>query len=473
MLAASLLLFAALVSAESSASVNPSPTSIAAWTLPYATPITPADPSAFPLAANYSSNEIRQYDPRELAVAPLPFTSRNASSTQYAPQAKHPSRSDNSTAHFQVYDKAAAKEILGDSPEINLLIKGDDPEFQFAFEAPTYFPKEDAIFWAANPGQEGSNLTVNSQLFQIENLSDAIKAQKRLQRNGNSSSSGDLYDRFVKRVDTKSPAVQMMNGGTNYNGQWLTANTGRGSDMPSSLALVDTNNVTRVKTLLNNIAGVDFNSLDDLAVHPDSGAIFVTDPYYGPLKKYKPKPTIAPMTWVFSPLTGQTYPIEDTLLHPNGLAFSPDAKQVYITDSAPDFSGVYQDDYELLPSSVYVFDVHSTANGENAEAHDVTHHLSNKRLFSRPVTGIVDGIKVDRKGNVYGGSLDGVNVWSKTGKLIMTIFLPFGGTVNFAFANDGRLIVLQKSQIWYVQLNKDVSDPGLDKRPGKALGVDF
>ncbi|CAO1638097.1 unnamed protein product [Sympodiomycopsis kandeliae] len=457
--------------AAASSSIDQSPTSISAWTLPWATPIGSSLAPEFPLSPNYSSKEQRYLSPLQLAVAPLPFHSRNESNVQYAPTAKDPFGSyDNSTAHFQIFDKKAASELLGESPEISLLIKGNNPQYQFAFEAPTYFPKRDSIHWAANPGQFGSNLTVNSRLYKISNLTKAIDAQKNLR---GSNDDTDLYGKFVENADPHSPAVQMMNGGTNYNGNWLTANTGRGADMPSSLALIDSGNATRVKTLLNNVRGVDFNSLDDLAIHPKSGAIFVTDPYYGPLKKYKPKPAIAPLTWVFSPLTGQLYPIEDTLKHPNGLAFSPDGNKVYITDSAPDFSGVYQDDYELLPSSVYVYDVHTISNGPTSNTYDVTHHLSNKRLFIRPHSGIVDGIKVDAKGNVYGSSIDGVTVWSPTGKPIMTIFLPFGGTVNFVFADRGRLIVLQKSQIWFVQLSTDVKDPGLDRRPGAGLSVEF
>lgn len=460
-------------SSSSSTSIDQSPTSISAWTLPNATPISAAPAPSFPLPSNYTSNETRYLNPLDLAVAPLPFHSRNASNVQYAPTVDDPFGTyDNSTAHFQIFDREAAREILGESPRISLLIKGNDPQYQFAFEAPTYFPQRDSIHWAANPGQYGSNLTVNSRLYKISNLTAAIAAQKEL-RGGGDNTTTDLYEKFVEDADPNSPAVQMMNGGTNYNGNWLTANTGRGADMPCSLALIDSGNSTRVKTLLNNVRGVDFNSLDDLAVHPESGAIFVTDPYYGPLKKYKPKPTISPLTWVYSPLTGQLYPIEDTLKHPNGLVFSPDGQKVYITDSAPDFSGVYQDDYDLLSSAVYVYDVHSTNNSASSQPHDVTHHLSNKRLFIRPHSGIVDGIKTDANGNVYGSSIDGVNVWSSTGKPIMTIFLPYGGTVNFAFANNGRLIVLQKSQIWYVQLKDDVKDPGLDNRPGKGLSVEF
>lgn len=473
---AALLLLPSFANAEtpSPTSVNPSPTSLATpWIYPGRVPIASASASAFPLGENYSSTEVRHLDPLRLAVAPLPFTSRNASSEQYAPRERDPfGEPKNATAHFQVFDRDAAREILGDSPSISLLIKGPDANDQFAFEAPTYFPRQDSFHWTSNPGQYGSNLTVNSKLYKIEHLSKAIEAQKHEQQRGINGSES-LYSRFVTLADPNSPAVQMTNGGTNYNGQWLLASTGRGEDMPSSLTLVDVRNSSRTKTILNNVRGVDFNSLDDLAVHPDSGAIFVTDPYYGPLKKYKPKPTIAPLTWVYSPLNGHLYPIEDTLKHPNGLALSPDGKRVYITDSAPDFSGVYQDDYDLRSSAVYVFDVHTERNSPSSPPHDVTHSLYNKRIFVRPHSGIVDGIKTDAAGNVYGSSIDGVNVWSPTGKPIMTIFLPFGGTVNFAFANDGRLIVLQKSQIWYVQLRGDVKDPGLDQRPGNGLSVEF
>lgn len=68
----------------------------------------------------------------------------------------------------------------------------------------------------------------------------------------------------------------MTNGGTGpYKGSLLLVTSGRG-DLPPSLALVNPNPPHNVTILLDNFFGRQFNSLNDVKVHP-SGKIFFTD----------------------------------------------------------------------------------------------------------------------------------------------------------------------------------------------------
>lgn len=75
-----------------------------------------------------------------IAVQPLPFISRNYSQP-YVPETfldQFKSQENvSSQPHFQVFEEDLAKAILGDEPELRLLV--NEPGYAFAHEAPIYF----------------------------------------------------------------------------------------------------------------------------------------------------------------------------------------------------------------------------------------------------------------------------------------------------------------------------------------------
>src|SRR5437763_10834680 len=90
------------------------------------------------------------------------------------------------------------------------------------------------------------------------------------------------------------------------------------------------------------------------------------------------------------------------LTQPNGLAFSPDGKKFYVDDSEQ--------------RNIRVYDV--AANGS----------LKNGRIFGEEPggkgDGVPDGIKVDRKGNLFVTGPKGIWVWSPDGTHLGTIAMP-------------------------------------------------
>lgn len=68
----------------------------------------------------------------------------------------------------------------------------------------------------------------------------------------------------------------MTNGGTNFRGDLLLVTTGRGS-LPPSIVRVNPEAPHNTTVLLDNLYGRQFNSLNDIKIHPLSGAIFFTD----------------------------------------------------------------------------------------------------------------------------------------------------------------------------------------------------
>ncbi|CAO1636913.1 unnamed protein product [Parajaminaea phylloscopi] len=440
----------------------PQPPSPSFWTIPGSIPQTTGVPSSGPVRpteSRYTSGKVHRRDPRSLAVQEAPFLSRDFA----APFAQAGS---NETAHFQVYHDSA-ESLLGDDPKIVLLVKSPNTSYHFAHEAPVYFPDEDSLYWCSNAGTGGSNLTVNNKVFRFSDLSVVVHRAKA----GRAS-----YRNDVEEVLINSDDVQMTNGGTNYGNHLLLVNQGRGKELPGSLTLIDREKPSRVKVLLNNVRGKHFNAPNDVAVHPTSGYIFFTDPLYAQLQHFKSKPDVAPMTWAFSPLTGQLTPLDATGVDmPNGVAFAPDGQTLYVTDSSAARTGFYEHRADLKATVVYAFDV-LTQKNEPTDADDtidVTHSLRNRRIFAHVDTGIADGVKTDQMGNVYAGTGDGVDVWSPTGRHLLKVFLPFGGTPNIAFAGSGRLVALSDDKMWLIELARHVEDPGLFHRPAAGRSVDF
>ena len=72
-------------------------------------------------------------------------------------------------------------------------------------------------------------------------------------------------------------AVQMTNGGTGpFFGQIVLVNSGRGP-IPPSLVVVDPSDPSNTTVLLDNFFGRQFNSLNDIKIHPKTGKLFFTD----------------------------------------------------------------------------------------------------------------------------------------------------------------------------------------------------
>ena len=75
--------------------------------------------------------------------------------------------------------------------------------------------------------------------------------------------------------------------------------------------------------------------------------------------------------------------------------------------------------------------------------------LANRRIFATIEAAFPDGLKTDRRGNVYTTGGPGLLVFSPSGALLREIDLP--GAVNFAFAGD-RLLVTADDAIWSIPL---------------------
>jgi gluconolactonase len=178
--------------------------------------------------------------------------------------------------------------------------------------------------------------------------------------------------------------------------------------------------------------GKRLNSPNDLIVH-SSGDVFFTDPPYGLVKTSDPPgPDINPREKEL-PYQGvyrvdgknRVHLLYDGLERPNGLGLSPDEKTLYVANSHP-------------PRPIWMaFEVRPDRT------------LGTGRIFfdAAPVvastkrSGLPDGLKIDKQGNVFATGPGGILVFSPQGKHLGTI-LTGQPTANCAFGDDGSTLYI-------------------------------
>jgi gluconolactonase len=160
--------------------------------------------------------------------------------------------------------------------------------------------------------------------------------------------------------------------------------------------------------LMDGHEGRRLNSPNDVVVASD-GAIWFTDPTFGLLGYYegeKAESELPAAVWRIDPQTGRAAVIADDIAGPNGLAFSPDERTLYVVASRED------------PRKILAYDV---IDGTR---------VANRRVSIDAKGGSPDGFRVDVDGNLWCGwgmgdaELDGVRVFNPAGEPIGHIELP-------------------------------------------------
>jgi gluconolactonase len=179
------------------------------------------------------------------------------------------------------------------------------------------------------------------------------------------------------------------------------------------------------KPFLSKYQGKRFNSPNDLVFTKD-GALWFTDPSFGLPDMDKDPTKELKFNGVFRYKDGKLTPVVTDMTQPNGIAFSPDEKTLYISNSLPDMY-------------VRAYDV--SADGK----------LSNPRnLIKWPGSApdVPDGMKVDSAGNVWATGPGGIRIISPQGKVLGQLIVP-EIVANIGFAEDGRTVYLTGSTSLY------------------------
>lgn len=162
-------------------------------------------------------------------------------------------------------------------------------------------------------------------------------------------------------------------------------------------AIILVNPDGQYKTLAERFEGKRFNGPNDVVVGPD-GALYFTDPT---LDLPGGQQQEIPFQGVYRlGENGDVRLLIKNMSQPNGLAFSPDGKKLYVDDS------------EQKNIRVFSFSAPAT--------------VANERVFGdeKEEGGVPDGIKVDEAGNLFVVGPKGIWVWDAQGHHLGTIVVP-------------------------------------------------
>ena len=187
----------------------------------------------------------------------------------------------------------------------------------------------------------------------------------------------------------------------------------------------------KVAVLADRYEGKRFNSPNDL-VFKLNGSLYFTDPPYGLAKEDNDPKKEQTVNGVYRLVEGKVELLVKNLTRPNGLAFSPDEKYLYVSNSEPlkRYMRYGVDPEGFLGAGEVFFDM--TASTE---------------------PGLPDGMKVDRQGNLYAAGPGGVLILSPEGKHLGTIKVP-EVAANCAWGdNDAQtLYITATSSVYRVRL---------------------
>lgn len=178
-----------------------------------------------------------------------------------------------------------------------------------------------------------------------------------------------------------------------------------------------------LRTLADNYQGKRLNSPNDAVLH-SSGAIYFTDPPYGLPKQWDDPRRELDFCGVFRLAPdGNLTLLTREMTRPNGIAFSPDEKTLYVAQSDPKAAlwkaFPVQPDGSLAPGRVFA---------------DVT-------SMAGKLPGLPDGLKLDVQGNLWATGPGGVHIYAPDGTRLGR--LDTGeATANVAWGGDSSVLYI-------------------------------
>ena len=199
-----------------------------------------------------------------------------------------------------------------------------------------------------------------------------------------------------------------------------------------------------ITVLADRFDGKPLNSPNDVVVASD-GAVWITDPPYGIRNNYNgiAAQQELPTNVYRLDKSGELAVVAEGIALPDGLAFSPDEKTLYIVEDGSS------------PPCIRAYDVV-----------EVGTRLANGRVFHSIEKGNSDGLRVDVDGNLWcgwggGEGLDGVMVINPAGKAIGHIVLPEkGANVCFGGTRRSRLFIAASRSIYALWVNTQGAPAG-------------
>ena len=192
-----------------------------------------------------------------------------------------------------------------------------------------------------------------------------------------------------------------------------------------------------ITTIADRYDGKRLNSPNDAVVRSDD-SIWFTDPAYGIDSDYEGHRAESEQggchVYRVDPSSGEVKIVADDFVRPNGLAFSPDERRLYVADT-----GASHDPDG--PRHIRVFDVSDDGS------------LTGGDVFATCTAGFFDGMRLDDAGRIWVGAGDGVHCYDADGTLLGKVRIP-EPTANVAFggAKRNRLFICATTSLYSVML---------------------
>jgi gluconolactonase len=285
-------------------------------------------------------------------------------------------------------------------PRMKALLRADSELEKLATgatwsEGPVYLPQEDCVIWSDIPGNrllrwsEGDGLSVFLEPVHFQN-----------------GHTLDLQGRILACSHGKRCVERLEQDGT-----WTM--------------------------LVNSYKGKKLNSPNDIIVKSD-GAIWFTDPSYGLTQSDEgyggEQEQDGCYVYRFDPATNEIGAVVTDMVKPNGLAFSPDEKILYISDTAAS---------------------HDPKGHHHIRAYDVLDNkrTANGRVFAVIEPGLPDGFRVDQHSYIFTSSLDSIQVYSPKGERLGKILVPEKvGNCAFGGPDKNRLFIAASTSLYAITL---------------------
>lgn len=192
----------------------------------------------------------------------------------------------------------------------------------------------------------------------------------------------------------------------------------------------------RITVLADRWQGKRLNSPNDVVVAGD-GAIWFTDPTYGIDSDYEGHAAQSEIgsanLYRIDPVTGEVTRQGEGFVQPNGLAFSPDGRFLYVADTGASHLADG-------PRHIRRFEV-------------VPGGLGDSVVFSVCPAGLYDGFRLDRAGNVWTSTGEGVHCLSPEGRLLGRVLVP-EAVANLCFGGPkgNRLFICATTSLYATYL---------------------
>ena len=263
-------------------------------------------------------------------------------------------------------------------------------------EGPAYFPAGRYLIWSDIP---------NDRMLRYDETSGAVSVF----RNPSGYSNGNTVDRQGRLISCEHGHRRVSR--TEHDGT--------------------------ITVIASHYQGKRLNSPNDVVVQSD-GTIWFTDPAYGIDSDYeghKDESEIgACHVYRVDPHSGEIKIVADDFVRPNGIAFSPDERRLYVADTGATH-------VKDGPRHIRVFDV--SDNGR----------LSGGKVFATLTAGLFDGMRLDEAGRIWTSAGDGVHCYDPDGTLLGKILVPEAvANVVFGGVKRNRLYICATTSLYAIML---------------------